>query len=220
MRITLISLAIFMFITSCRKTNNGEDYRNITISGTVFDSSNRVGMADVTVRIFWYGPQFQETPVDSVKTNEQGNYSIKLPIDISRFKDQSLTVAAVVPEGFISVVDIEHPNVGASIVGYSEFMDLPDFPMYQKTNLAINLSRTSNDAFTELGLYYNYGGRDYWANFGNSKPTGSVSFNVSTASGVQTNVYWKKKQSSGDITMFRDSIIPKSGIANTITIPY
>ena len=177
-------------------------------------------MANIPIKIYWYGPGLQEKMIDSIKTDAQGNYVYRQQIDISRFSNQSFEVAAVVPNGFISFHDIEHPTVGASLLGYSGTFSLPRFVMYQKTNVTINLQRNSNDAFTEFQLYYNYGGRDYWLNFDNLKPSTSLKYNVSTAAGVKTYVHWLKKQSSATSTMYRDSLIPLSNQVNSITIPF
>jgi hypothetical protein len=113
-----------------------------------------------------------------------------------------------------------HTGVGASISGYSETLSLQRFVMYQKTSIAIQLQRNSNDSFTEFQLYYNYGGRDYWVNLGNSTPSNSLTYTVSSAVNEQTNVRWIKKHSNGTSTMYRDSIIPLSNQVNSITIPY
>jgi hypothetical protein len=219
MRNILLTLTIFVLITSCKKDKN-ENFKQVVILGSVYDSSNRIGMKNVPVKVYWYGPAMQETQIDSTKTDAQGNYSFKTTIDILRFSNQSLEVAAVVPNGFISMHDLEHSTVGASTVGYSEMMYMPLFAMYEKTNLTINLQRTTNDTFSEFQLYYNYGGRDYWVNIENNRPTGTILYNVVTAVGVKTKVHWTKKLSSGAITTFQDSISVLPNTANSITVAY
>jgi hypothetical protein len=108
---------------------------------------------------------------------------------VASFKIQSLKVAAVVPNGYISVYDLKHQRVGASTVGYSEMMRMPCFLMYEKSNLTINLERTPNDTFTDFELEYNYDGRDNWVNIGNNRSTGAVTYNLITAAGVKTKLH-------------------------------
>jgi hypothetical protein len=219
MRSLLPALPVLLLMDSCKKDSK-ENFKQMIFSGSVFDSSNHVGLANIPVNINWFGTGVDETVFASAKTDAQGNYSIKTTIDIRRFNDQALEVLATVPGDFISVYDQEHPTVGASVHGYFETIQLPRFAMYQKSNLSINLQRNLNDNFTELQVYYNYDGRDYWANFGNSKPTGSTTFNVTTATGLQTRVHWIKKLSSGATTTFQDSLVCFPNTANSITIPY
>jgi hypothetical protein len=219
MRNILYTMTILLLITSCKKEKT-ENLKQVTISGFVFDSSNRVGMSNVLVRIYWYSPGLQETIIDSARTDAQGNYLIKTTIDILRFNNQSLEVAAIVPNGFISIYDLGHPTVGASTVGYTEAMHMLPFIMYEKANLTINLQRTFNDAFTDFQLYYNYGGRDYWVNLDNNRPTGVITYNVVTAVGVKTKVHWTKKLSSNTTTTFQDSISVLPNAANSLTVTY
>ncbi len=218
----LFTIAIFLIISSCKKDNTGENFKQVAISGNVFDSSAKAGMPNVTVRMSWYGPGSQETFLDSVKTDAQGNYIFKERIDISRFSNQTLEIAAVVPAGFISIFDMEHPTVGASIFGFgnSDSWQLQPFAMYQKTNITINLQRNSTDSFTEFILSYNYGGRNYWVNISNTTPTTSQTYQINSAVGVQTNIHWVKKQLDGSSTTYRDSIIPLANYVNSINIPY
>jgi len=89
----------------------------------------------------------------------------------------------------------------------------------QKSNLAIQMQRTATDSFSELQVYYNYGGRNYWVYLGNN-PAGSVTYNVTTVTGLSTKVHWVKKHSSGSTTTFQDSIICLPNTSNSITIPY
>jgi hypothetical protein len=72
MRNLLFILSILFLIASCNKENLHENFKQITISGSVFDSSGRIGMANTPVRILWYGPGIQETPLDTIKTDAQG----------------------------------------------------------------------------------------------------------------------------------------------------
>ena len=218
MRNLTFAFGILVLIASCKKDSK-DDFRKITITGSVYDSTGRVGMANVPVKIFWYGPVTQETSIGSTISNSQGNYSFQTKIDISRFKDQNLIVHAIVPNGYISIHDMEHTSVGASTVGYSELLKMPRFDMYQKSNLAIQMQRTATDSFSEIHVYYNYGGRNYWVYLANN-PGGSVTYNVTTVAGLSTKVHWAKKYASGSTTSFQDSIICLPNTSNSITIPY
>lgn len=219
MRNLLLYFSFLCLVASCKKNSQG-NYKQVNISGSVFDSSGRSGLANIPVKMYWYGPGDERTNIDSTTTDAKGNYSFKTKIDLLRFSNQSLEVGSVVPKGFISLHDLEHPTVGVSIFGYSEIMSLQAFVMYQQANLSIHLEKHLADSFSEFELYYNYGGRDYWVNIDNSKPTGSVTYKVNTAAGVETNIHWSKKLTSGTTTTFKDSLICSPAISNTITLKY
>jgi hypothetical protein len=222
MRNLLFGLTILLLIASCKKDDK-EHFKQIIFSGSVYDSSNHVGLANVPIKVNWFatGTGAPDMVFASATTDAQGNYSIKTTIDIRRFSDQAIEIKATVPSDFISVYDLEHPTVGASLHGYmGGIIQLPPFGMYQKANLSINLRRTLNDNFTEFYLYYNYdSNRDYWV-FGGNNPTGSMTLNVNTAARAQIRVHWMKKFSSGATTTFQDSVICLPGASNSITIPY
>jgi hypothetical protein len=219
----LIVSFICLAALSCSR-DSSEQLRQVTITGSVYDSSNRVPMKNVTVLMTWYNAAGQGNIVDSVKTDAQGNFSIKTIFDLMRFNTQTLEIAAVVPNGFISIFDLDHTTVGASFKGFGA-MDtwrLAPFIIHQKADLTINLQRNGNDNFNDIELTYNYhiGSRNYWVNLGSSRPNGSMTRKVVTAAGVKTRVSWKKNFSSGPVTSFQDSTIVLANTANSITVGY
>lgn len=217
----LLLIPIIAFLASCSR-DAANTNRQMNISGSVYDSSNKKAMPSVKVRMYWVNESFREIPVDSVYSDAQGKFSFSAEINLARFESQTLIVEAVVPGKYLSVHDMDHPAVGAAFKGFGDrsTWQLQPFAMYEKADLTINLQRNANDNFSELVLSYNHGNRDYWVNLTNTRPTGNMTYQVITAASVKTKVGWKKKFSAGTTASFLDSINVLANTANSITVGY
>lgn len=219
MRLVLLLPVLFLCIVSCKK-NNDADFKEVTISGMIYDSTAHKGINNVPIVVKWYGPGIEEYTIAVTNTDAQGNYTVHTKIDISRFSNQTLEVHGIIPSGYLSTADQEHTSVGVSINGYGPNMVLPRLSMFEKASLAINLQRTGNDNFTKLLLTYYYGDRYYWVNTETYVPTGNKTYTVAAAAGKMAIVKWTKEYASGATITFQDSVMILPNTANTITVAY
>jgi hypothetical protein len=211
---------------SCKKDT--ATVSSINFSGSIKDSSNLEGIANVHVKMYWFNLQtYEETQVDSTVTDTQGHYTINTNIDKSKFKTHLLNVAAVVPNAYISPLDLDNRETGQSILGIqSDKIQLLDLYLYKKALLDISLKKTTNDSLSGFELSYGYQGpygRRYWLiaeKSYSSIPAGDTILHVITAAAMSTKVEWNKHSSNGSILSFKDTIICKPGINNIININY
>lgn len=71
----LCILAIFVFIIACESTSATAEPERIAVSGVVLNQANNEPLSNVIVR------QLEPKPEQYVTTNEQGEYTINVPVD-------------------------------------------------------------------------------------------------------------------------------------------
>ncbi len=219
MRNLLYIIALVILLFSCKKEKS--TLRQVRFTGSVLDATNGVGISNVIVKMYWSNlVSSLETPIDSTSTDSQGNYVFEQTIEISKFDEHSLETFAVVPSAYISTLDLEHTTVGVSTLGIqSDKLQMIPLFLYPKAQLRIKLNRTMTDTFAQFQVFYNYGGRNYWAALTNGSISGTQTYDVFTAGHIQTRVFWKKIFNSGSSTQ-ADSIICLPTAANEIIMNY
>ena len=226
--INLVVAAILsLLIVSCTKARIEKcraNCANIIISGQVWDSSNRKGLAKIPVKVYWQDAGIcylcPENVIAVFKTDDQGRFSLDMAIDSSLFHGNRLRISATMPGGYIA--NGSHNGfLEKSFIQYRQFYKNLKFTMYQAANLNIKLQRAQTDNFiifeldyvfdfTRLGIYY----------YNGSAPVSVSSFNVVTGSGVFTKISWRKVHGVGMFSTFVDSIQCLANTNNSIILNY
>src|SRR6185503_11113542 len=104
-----ISFLILLFlIVSCSKKIEKcrVNCANVIFSGKAWDSSNRKGVANLPVRVYWEDAGLcyicPEDEIARSKTDAQGNFYLNLSVDSSRFHGNRLYVEVPLPGGYIA----------------------------------------------------------------------------------------------------------------------
>src|SRR4030095_6537884 len=102
-------LILSFLIVSCSKEKMEKclaNCTNIIISGKAWDSSNRKGLANTTVKIYWQDAGIcyicPEDVIATSKTDDLGNFYTNMSLDSSRFHGNRLHVEVPIPGGYIA----------------------------------------------------------------------------------------------------------------------
>jgi len=223
-------LVITATSVSCKKETCQGNCANISISGTLIDSSTSRGLAKVPINVYWQdqGVCYSCPQIDvlNAKTDNDGNFSFTTSIDTSRFGRYALYVSAPIPPGYIPDGYLGDPInqenlLKESLSNYTSSFDNIRFILYQKTNLNIQLVRTQNDIFTgfDLDYYYDFTHLGLYTYTG-PPPVSVTSFSRATAANVFTKIIWTKGYGFGQTSSFVDSIKCTVNTNNSISIPY
>ncbi|HMK19724.1 MAG TPA: hypothetical protein VK492_16090 [Chitinophagaceae bacterium] len=218
---------MLLLIVSCSKEKIEKcrgNCANIIISGKVWDSSNRKGLANTTVKIYWQDAGVcyicPEDVIGTSKTDGEGNFYINMSIDSSRFHGNRLHIEAPLPGGYIA--NGSYNGVLRESIGqYNQSFQNIKFTMYQAAKLNIKLTRTQTDNYIGFELYYlfDFTRGEIYGYFG-PPPSLYTDFNVTAAANVYTKVSWQKWLSPGVTSTFVDSIKCIVAGPNTITLNY
>jgi|SRR5688572_5225162 len=226
--ITTISFLILLFlILSCSKENIEKcsaNCANVIFSGKIWDSSNRKGLADLPVRVYWKDAGFciicPQDEIARSKTDAQGNFYLNLSVDSSRFHGNRLYVEVPIPGDYIA--NNSHNGVLATSLGqYIPLVQNIKFTMYQAANLNIKLQRTQTDNFISFELSYLFDfttGGIYWHSGG--PPLPHTEFTRVAGANVFTKVSWRKGYGPGMTSTFTDSIKCTVTGPNAIILDY
>ena len=222
--ILLSALALFNSCTKDGIEKCRANCANILISGQVWDSSYRKGIANHPVKLYWQDAGVcyicPEDVIANFKTDVNGRFHLNLSVDSSRFHGNRLHIAAELPAGYIS--NGSHNGfVDRSIRQYRQSIQNIKFTMYHATKLNIKLERRQTDNFIAFDLYYLFdftrGG--IYGYYG-PPPLPVTNFNVVAAANVYTKVSWQKVYSPGVFSTFVDSIKCVANTHNSIVIGY
>ena len=226
-RATNAVLILSFLIVSCSKEKIEKcqaNCANIIISGKAWDSSNRKGLANIPVKVYWQDAGLcyicPEDVIATSKTDEQGNFYFNMSLDSSRFHGNRLRVEVPMPGGYIA--NSSHNGVLRESIGqYTPSFQNIKFTMYQAAKLNIKLTRTQTDNYIgfELSYLFDFTRGGIYGYFG-PPPSPYTDFNVTAAANVYTKVSWQKWLSPGVISTFVDSIKCTVAGPNTITLNY
>jgi len=220
-------LILLFLIVSCSKEKFEKcrgNCANVIFSGKAWDSSNRKGLADLPVRVYWEDAGLcyicPEDEIARSKTDAQGNFYLNLSVDSSRFHGNRLYVEVPLPGGYIA--NGSYNGVLATSLGqYVPLAQNIKFTMYEATNLNIKLQRTQTDNFIYFELNYLL---DYTTGgiygYNGSAPLPYTDFTRVTGANVFTKVSWRKGYGPGMTSTFTDSIKCTVAGPNTIILNY
>lgn len=217
----LFILLLVSLITSCEK-ECGDNCAEISITGQVINASNKQGIANVPIQIYWQesGFGFFNTTLKlaKTKTNRQGQFKISKIIDKAKFDSYYLKVEADIPNGFI-----DNYGQNEKLTDYiSQYQSINDIRMeiYPEAKLAIKLVKNQNDNFNYFDLNYSYHRPFSAGGFQSSNGLSDTTFNVKTAPNVYTRITWRKSYGFGQTPTFVDSILCSSSKENVFIINY